>query len=137
MNDTNKPTIVIPDVSGVNTSKPMSASSAGKTSKWGPKPGVFTFYELKTVGQTLPGNKPNYEITKFDSDLNVESHYNMNYIPSNNGGYYDCNCPGAAKRFDCRHKAISKAIIDADAVNSDRFFCFETKTFKLATEIGR
>jgi hypothetical protein len=128
------------DLDAIKAMQPATPSTPApqttKPNKWGPKPGVFTFYRLKQMAEVEPG-KFNYEITKFDMDLNVESQYAMIFIPSNNGGYYDCNCPGAAKRFDCRHKAIQKAIVDAGEVNSGRFYCFETKTFKRPEEVGR
>lgn len=97
--------------------------------QYAPKPGVFTFYKLNTV----PGADKSFKITKFNSDLEVESSYFMNYIPSTNGGYYDCQCP--ASKFDCRHKAIMKSIVDNGQVDSSKFLCFETKMFKEPTEI--
>lgn len=107
-----------------------SAKSGSGGSKWAPKPGVFTFYQVRTVGD--PQNK-NMKITKFNSELDVESSYNMNWIPSQNGGYYDCQCP--ASKFDCRHKGLLKDIELAGMIDSPKFYCFETRTFKSAEEI--
>lgn len=123
---------MIPETAAPASPKP---ASTGGGKKWGAKPGVLTFYKLQTVpdssGKTL--ERPHYRVTKFDSDLNVESSYIMNYMPSNNGGYYDCQCP--ASKFDCRHKMIQKEIETAGEVDSERFFCFETRVFKRAEEI--
>ena len=91
--------------------------------------GKLTFYKLHSV----PGAEKSRKITKFDSDLNVESSYFMNYMPSNNGGYFDCQCP--ASKFDCRHKAIMKTIEEAKQVDGTKFYCFETKTFVNAEDI--
>lgn len=95
------------------------------------KPKELTYYKLNLI----PGTEKNYDITKFDSDLNVMSGpYKMSFIPSKDGrGYYDCNCP--ASKFDCRHKSIMRAIVDAGQANGDKFYCFETRTFKSAGEI--
>lgn len=89
----------------------------------------LTYYKLKSIA----GTEKNYDITKFDEDLEVISSYKMSFLPSNNGGYYDCNCP--ASKFDCRHKSIMRKILDAGQLDSEKFLCYETNTFKLATEI--
>lgn len=96
--------------------------------KYGPKPEVFTFYKLKSAEDSK-----SYQITKFNSELDVESQYWMNFMPTAQGGYYDCLCP--ASKFECRHKGIMKTIINSNQVNGDKFLCFETGMFKLATEI--
>lgn len=128
--DASKPGIDLSAI-GVQPSPPRVAKpqSTG-VSKYTPKPGVFTFYKLRTSGEAGAKNRI---ITKFNSDLDVESSYHMNWIESTNGGYYDCQCP--ASRFDCRHKTIQKDIELAGKLDSDTFFCFETRVFKLATEI--
>lgn len=130
MTDVTKPTIDLSAI-GVQPSPPR-APAAPKTggSKYTPKPGVFTFYKLRTSGE--PGAK-NRIITKFNQDLDVESSYHMNWIESNGGGYYDCQCP--ASRFDCRHKSIQKDIELAGKLDSDAFFCFETRTFQKMEDI--
>lgn len=117
------------------TPKPRPQTSGGNGGTYGKytKPGVYTFYKLRQMGEVEP-SKFNYQITKFNSDLDIESQYNMTFIPSRDGGYYDCNCP--ASKFDCRHKSIMRTIRDAGKVDSEHFYCFETKTFKLPTEIA-
>ena len=111
--------------------KPTPTPKAASPNKqYGSKPGVFTFYKLK---QPDP-NSRNLTITKFNSNLDVESSYYMNYMPTKDGGYYDCQCP--ASKFDCRHKGLMKAIVEAGHINSEKFFCFETRMFKAATEIS-
>lgn len=127
---------VRPEVKPGVTNPLPSGKPPGSSSKYGSKPGVFTFYKLDRKSEVEPG-KFNYQIKKFNMDLEIESSYPLTYIPSNNGGYYSCSCPGSEKRFDCRHKGIMKAIIDANEVDSQRFFCFETKTFQEPFEIGR
>ena len=119
---------------------PMRQASSGGGGSRGPKKvsGGFTFYKLHSLADTEESGKaasgnPNYRITKFNEDLNVESSYNMDYFPSSNGGYYDCKCP--ASKFDCRHKGIMKHIVEAKKVDAPEFFCFETRTFKLAEDI--
>lgn len=130
-NDPTKPSIVPPAVD--MTRAPQTPSSSGvKQGRYAKQQKGFTFYKLHTKGEVVP-NHYNYTITKFDQDLNVESSYNMTYIPSNNGGYYDCNCPAA--KFDCRHKSIQRTILQAGKQDSDKFYCFETGTFKMAEEI--
>lgn len=96
--------------------------------RYGPQPGVFTFYKLKSV----PDSK-SFQITKFNANLDVESQYYMNYMPTAQGGYYDCQCP--ASKFDCRHKMIMKTIAENAQIDGSKFLCFETGMFKEATEI--
>lgn len=130
-NDPTKPAPAIDLAAiGVKASPPQPAKPA-KQSYGGNKPGStgFTFYKLQSVS---PGSK-NRKITKFNQDLDVESSYHMNWIESNNGGYYDCQCP--ASKFDCRHKAIQKDIEIKDMLDSDKFFCFETRTFQKMEDI--
>lgn len=105
-----------------------AGESAPKKS-YGPKPGVFTFYQLRTI----PNVPKSFKITKFNSDLEVESSYFMNWMPTAQGGYYDCQCP--ASKFECRHKGIMKTIVNNGFVDSPKFLCFETGMFKEATEI--
>ena len=108
----------------------------GKPKAWNKPDAAMSYYKLVTVNgdQIQPDGRQNYRITKFNSALNVESSYFINYMPSGGGGYFDCQCPAA--KFDCRHKAIMKSIIEAGNVNSDKFFCFEMRTFKDANEIS-
>lgn len=129
-NNPTKPSIVPPVVDMTPT--PKAPSAAGVKQGRYSKPQTFSFYKLHTKSEVVPG-KYNYTITKFDQDLNVESSYAMTYIPSNNGGYYDCNCPAA--KFDCRHKGIQRAILQAGKQDSELFYCFEAGTFKRAEEI--
>lgn len=132
MNDKPSVSIVPPAVDMTPTPRTPTPNASGGYSKYAKKQG-FTFYKLDTLSEVTPGNY-NYRISKFDQDLNVESSYQMTYIPSNNGGYYDCNCPAA--KYDCRHKGIKRAILEAGKQDSERFYCFETGTFKAAEEIG-
>lgn len=133
MSSENKPTIDLGAIGAPET--PVRSYGGGGGRSYNKKPGKgFTFYKLHTLDKNdTDKDRPNYRVTKFDEDLNVESSYVMNYMPSANGGYYDCQCP--ASKFDCRHKAIAKEIEAAGKVDSDAFFCFETRTFKLAEEI--
>jgi len=131
------------DLKKINSmAPPAGVSPPTKQSKpWGQKPGIFTFYTLTTApsNPTLkaPADKPSFYIKKFNADLELESQYVMNFIPSTGGGYYDCTCPGAAKRFDCRHKAIMREITGQGKQDSGEFFCFETRVFKKPEEIGK
>lgn len=88
-----------------------------------------TFYKLKT-NNAAPNART---ITKFDEDLNVLSSYHMTYFDSSQGGYYDCACPASA--FNCRHKGIMAEINARGLLDSDKFFCFETKEVLEATQI--
>lgn len=127
----NKPTIDLGAI-GADYNPPRKQGSGSSSAPKNKKPARgFTFYKLHSLQSD--GARPNYRITKFDEDLNVESSYMMNYMPSSNGGYYDCQCP--ASKFDCRHKAIQKEIEMADKVDSEQYFCFETRVFKNAEEI--
>ncbi len=137
MSNPDEVTIVPPNVSA-SPQRSGSLQAQGTATpppkgKWGPKPGVFTFYKL--TSKNPQDEHPNYTITKFSKDLDVESSYTMNFLPTANGGYYDCSCPGAAKVFKCRHKDIMAQIRESNEVNGERFFCFETKTFKAMEEI--
>lgn len=69
-------------------------------------------------------------VKKFNPDLELLSEYEVSFIGSPNGGYYDCPCP--ASKFDCRHKEIIRQVKDRNEIGSERFFCFETKTFHTA-----
>jgi hypothetical protein len=101
------------------------------------KPGHLTFYNLKTIPSQVEdpraNDRPCFRVTKFSNDLEAESSYILNYLPSQNGGYYDCNCP--ATKFDCRHKSIMREFLNARKENTEYFYCFETRTFKKAEEI--
>lgn len=99
----------------------------------GKAPKGLSFYRIKKLSEVVPG-RFNLQITKFDSDLNVESSYAMNFLPSGGGGYYDCQCP--ASKFDCRHKQILQAFEQAGELDGEKFYCFEAKTFKSAQEIA-
>lgn len=66
-------------------------------------------------------------VKKFDADVNFQGEYNLTHHESNNGGYYDCDCP--ASKFDCRHKEILRQIKDRGEIGGSRFFCYDTKTF--------
>ena len=88
-----------------------------------------TYYKLKTNNDAPKART----ITKFDSDLDVISSYFMTYIQGSDRGYYDCSCP--ASKFDCRHKGIMAEIEARGALDSDKFFCFETKELVTAEQI--
>lgn len=90
-------------------------------------------YKLTSDNPEAP--HPNFRIKKFDRDLNLESSYANDFVDSKGGGYYSCECPGYAKRFKCRHQEIRAAIINANEVNGERFFNFETRTFIAAEEL--
>lgn len=93
-----------------------------------------SYYKLKSVKDDKGNVMENfYEIVKFDEDLNVISSYHMNWIPTKDGGYHDCQCPAA--KFDCRHKAIMKEIVAAKKVDTEQFFNFAKRTFHNAQEI--
>lgn len=92
------------------------------------------FYKITSKNPEAP--HPSFRVNKFTPDLELESSYAMEWIDSKGGGYYMCECPGFAKRFQCRHKEIREAIVNANQVNGEKFFAFETKTFKEAKEIN-
>jgi hypothetical protein len=115
------------DAIGVQPSPVRSAPS--QKSPAPVKAGKYTFYKIHSV----PSAEGSVKITKFDSDLEVISSYFMNWMPSRNGGYYDCQCP--ASRFDCRHKPILQTFQQHKEIDGDRFFCFETRTFKKVEDI--
>lgn len=97
----------------------------------------YTFYTIRHASEADASKEhPTYRVTKFNSDLEMESTYNMPWMDSKDGGYQHCECPGAAKVFNCRHKKILQEIKQANMINSDKFFCFETRTFKSAQEIA-
>lgn len=81
------------------------------------------FYKLKSH----PGTK-NFTIQKFDEDLDCISSYPLIYHEAANSHYYDCGCPAA--KFDCRHKAIMKEILDDGMVDSEKFFCHQAPASK-------
>ena len=97
----------------------------------GAKGNGLTFYKLQTTDTSQ--RKPSFRITKLNADLDMVSSYHMNYLPSNNGGYYDCQCP--ASKFDCRHKQIMQEIVANKKQDTEYLFCFETRTFKKIEEI--
>jgi len=82
-----------------------------------------TYYKIHSI----EGAGKSVRVTKFNADIEPESSYVMNHIDNPEGGFYDCQCP--ASKFDCRHKDILKRIKAADKIDSDLFFCFETKSF--------
>lgn len=125
-----EPISIVPPAVDMSTPPKSPSQVSGKA--YQTKQKELSFYKLNRLSDVEPDH-PNYRISKFDSDLNVISSYQMTYIPSNNGGYYDCNCP--ASKFDCRHKAIQRAIIQAGMVDSNKFYCFDAGTFKVAEEI--
>lgn len=72
-------------------------------------------------------------IKKFNGDLDLESEYVVSRIEANNGHYYDCNCPAAV--FNCRHKKIIAEVQKLGAVDSPKFFNYETMKLLEASEV--
>ncbi len=82
---------------------------------------------------THPAEPTGRIVRKYNGDLQMESQYNMMFVPSKSEGFWDCACP--ASKFDCRHKAIRKSIEDAGELDGRKFFCFEDGSFKTAEEL--
>ncbi len=91
--------------------------------------GSKTYYKL-TTNSAAPHART---ITKFDSDLNVISSYFMTFFQGSNRSYYDCSCP--ASKFDCRHKTIMADIEARKGLDSELFFCYESKEMLPAEKI--
>jgi hypothetical protein len=73
----------------------------------------MTLYNLKTDGD-------HYRITKFDSDLNVESSYLLSAT--------ECECP-AGHRPSCRHRQMLPKMLAGGALNKPSFYDFDSDTF--------
>lgn len=64
-----------------------------------------------------------FMIAKFDADMNVAAIYHLRSIPM---GYYACECPAGA-RPNCKHRRMVPIFLASNAVDSDRFYCYETQ----------
>lgn len=73
----------------------------------------MTLYNLRST-------ELGFKITKFDSDLNPESSYDM----SLSGFGWTCTCP-ASHRKDCRHRKMAPVMVDR--VDTGWFYDFDTK----------
>lgn len=71
----------------------------------------MTLYNLKTDGD-------NYRITKFTSDLDVESSYLTSLT--------ECECP-AGHRPTCRHRQMLPHMLSNDMLDAPKFMDFDTK----------
>jgi len=71
----------------------------------------MTLYNLKTDGD-------NYRITKFTSDLDVESSYLTSLT--------ECECP-AGHRPTCRHRQMLPHMLSEDMLDAPKFMDFDTK----------
>lgn len=92
-----------------------------------------SYYKLQSVEEGKKGKEQPFRIKKFDEDLNLVSDYAMNYIPTADGGYHDCQCP--ASKFDCRHKSIMREIVDRDMIDAEEFFSFKSRAFHKAEDL--
>jgi hypothetical protein len=94
-----------------------------------------SYYKLLQTDPLVEPQKleQSFVIKKFDGDLECVSTYDIEFKKSSTGGYHDCNCP--AVKFDCRHKALMKDIVELRGVNSEKFFNFKKRTFHNATEL--
>jgi hypothetical protein len=72
------------------------------------------YYNLKR----LPDG---WRMVKFDNLFNVEAVYKIRF---SRGKFY-CDCP-ATGRPSCRHRDMVPTFIDAKAVDTGRFLCYDT-----------
>lgn len=74
-----------------------------------------SLYNLKTTPENT------YCITKFDSDLEVESSYDVSLE--------DCTCPQGERDKRCRHQKMLPMFLILDRVDCGYFLDFDTKTW--------
>lgn len=67
-----------------------------------------------------------YVIAKFDEDFNVAATYNLTALTKVTD--WSCDCP-AGPRPSCRHRKMLQAFLAANAVDTDRFYCYETQSW--------
>jgi len=70
----------------------------------------------------LKSTPDGYRMVKFDDYLNVESVYNILY---RRGRFY-CDCPQGGKSPSCRHRDMVPVFTSHRAVDTGKFYCFET-----------
>ena len=64
-----------------------------------------------------------YRMAKFDDWWFVDQVYNITY---RRGRFY-CDCPQGSKAPTCRHRVMVHIFCRHRAVNSGKFYCFETQ----------
>ena len=72
-----------------------------------------------------------YRMVKFDDLWNVDSVYNISY----RRGHFFCDCM-AGNKPDCRHRQMVPIFCKHRAVNSGKFYCFDTGEWHEAMEIA-
>lgn len=71
-----------------------------------------------------------YRMVKFDDLWNVDSVYNISY----RRGHFFCDCM-AGNKPDCRHRQMVPIFCTHKAVNSGKFYCYDTKEWLPAIEM--
>lgn len=80
-----------------------------------------TLYALRT--HTL-----GYQMAKFDADFNVAAVYSLTATETKPTEIV-CDCPGWLRRAMCKHVRMLHIFQKAEAINTDRFYCYETQTW--------
>jgi len=78
---------------------------------------------VQTSLYNLKSTPDGYRMVKFDQYLNVEKIYNILY---RRGRFY-CDCPQGVKGPACRHRDMVPVFTSHKAVNTGKFYCYETE----------
>lgn len=83
----------------------------------------MALYSMRQIGRA-------YRMVKWDDLFNVEAIYTL--MPR--GNHFACEC-FQAKRYTCKHREMLPVFLEAEAVNTGRFYDYEERRWHAAIQI--